>query len=81
MNAEDRDPREILDDLEDADLADLDLPRLEELLISLESAYARLEALEPDDEDSDEYLEWEEDLELMDDLMDGIRERMDDLRE
>ncbi len=81
MNAEDRDPREILDDLEDADLADLDLPRLEELLISLESAYARLEALEPDDEDSDEYLEWEEDLELMDDLMDGIRERMDDLGE
>ena len=81
MNAEDRDPREILDDLEDADLTDLDLPRLEELLISLESAYARLEALEPDDEDSDEYLEWEEDLELMDDLMDGIRERMDDLRE
>ena len=81
MNAEDRDPREILDDLEHADLAELDLPRLEELLISLESAYARLEALEPDDEDSDEYLEWEEDLELMDDLMDGIRERMDDLRE
>ncbi|MCR5296238.1 MAG: hypothetical protein K6E17_02400 [Clostridiales bacterium] len=72
---------ESLGELEDIDLEGLDIPDLKRILGDLAILYARLEGMEPDDEDSDEYDEWQENLELVDDLMDGIHERIDDLTE
>ncbi len=49
----------------------------EALLRRLEALYTVLSAPEPEDEDSDETLDWEALLEDMDDMMDDLRDRLD----
>lgn len=55
----------------------------EELLLlipRIEALYDRLQDEEPEDDDpeSEEYLAWEEDLEMLDDLLDDIQDLLDE---
>ena len=68
-----------MDDLEDLCIRDMSLPELRALLDQLNVLYDEQQGLEPDEEDSDEYDEWQEGLELIDDLIDDIRDRIDEL--
>ena len=74
-----------LEDLDNLRIEEMNADELRELLARLEELYDEISAMEPDepddDEESDEYDEWQENLELVDDLMDGIHERIDDLTE
>ncbi len=52
-------------------------PEAEKTLRRLEEIYDVLAGFEPEDEESEETLEWEALLEDMDDMMDEIRDRLD----
>ena len=67
-----------LDQLDDLDPEAMSGPELVLLLEHLNQLYDELQPLEPEDEDSDEYLAWEEDLEYLDDLMDDIRDCLEE---
>lgn len=67
------------EDLYDIDPDSMDVPGLRALLSRLDDLYENQQALEPDDEESDEYAEWEEFLEDIDDLIDDIRDRLDEM--
>ena len=58
-----------------------DIPedKLEDILAQIEDIYSDLEQEEPEDADSEEYYEWSEMLEALDDLMDEIQERIDEM--
>lgn len=49
---------------------------LNDLFAQAEALYRELLAIEPGDEDCDEYIAWEEDLETLDDFMDDIQDRL-----
>lgn len=68
-------------DWETALSLDVDAYNKEELpalLPLLETLYGEMEAEEPEDAESEEYYEWAEMLEEMDDLMDEIRDRLEE---
>jgi hypothetical protein len=67
-----------LDQLDDLDPEAMSGPELVLLLEHLNHLYDELQPLETEDEDSDEYLAWEEDLEYLDDLMDDIRDCLEE---
>ena len=65
-----------LNDLPDLDL--LDPQSLKDLYTQLEGLYADVELQEPEDEDSDDYEAWLDDLDEIEDLMEEIEERLED---
>ena len=67
------------DDLDDLDLDSMTVAGLNDLLVRLDQLYDHQQALEPGEEDSDAYDEWEESLEEIDDLIDDIRDRLEEL--
>ena len=65
-----------IEDAEDMDLDGLSAEELNALQMEAEKLYQQVLDAEPEDEDSDEYAEWEENLEILDDLMDDIQDRL-----
>ena len=47
----------------------------------LEEKIARLDAIEPADEESDEYDDWADQHEDLEDLLDEVEDRLDELQE
>ena len=68
------DEREGLDDL---DLDRLSPAELRALYGRIQATYPVLEAQAPEDESSEAFLLWEEDLEQLDDFLDELAERLD----
>ena len=68
--------QEELDGLDDLDLDSMDEGALRALLARVRLTYPVMEAREPADEASEEYLLWEEDLETLDDYIDELTERL-----
>ena len=65
-----------LDALDDLDLDALDAPAMRKLLARVELTYPVLESQEPEDDTSEEYLLWQENLETLDDYIDELTERL-----
>ena len=65
-----------LDALDDLDLDALDEPAVRKLLARVELTYPVLESQEPEDDTSEEYLLWQENLETLDDYIDELTERL-----
>ena len=66
------------EDLDNLDPDLLTVQEMKDLLIRLDSLYENMQALEPEDMESEEYDEWEDSLEEIDDLIDDIRDRLED---
>ena len=69
--------REELDQLDELDLDAMTENQLRILLVRVRTTYPLLEQTQPADEDSEEYLLWQEDLETLDDYIDELSERLD----
>ena len=67
---------EELDGLDDLDLDSMTEDELRQLLRRVELTYPVVEEREPEDETSEEYLLWQEDLETLDDYIDELTERL-----
>ena len=67
------DERERLDDL---DLDRLSTGELQLLYERIQATYPLLEKRGPDDDTSEDFLLWEEDLEQLDDFLDELAERL-----
>ena len=67
--------------LEDIDLESMDLHSLQDLFDRLEDLMDTLESEEPEDEDSEEYELWESNTALLEDFMDTVQDRIDELEE
>ena len=67
---------EELDGLDDLDLDSMTEDELRQLLRRVELTYPVVEAREPSDDTSEEYLLWQEDLETLDDYIDELTERL-----
>ena len=67
---------EELETLDDLDLDALDRAALGTLLERIRLTYPVLLAREPGDDTSEEYLLWQEDLEMLDDFIDELTERL-----
>ena len=65
-----------LETLDDLDLDKLDRAALGTLLERIRLTYPVLLAREPGDDVSEEYLLWQEDLEMLDDFIDELTERL-----
>ena len=65
-----------LEALDDMDLDAMDRASLQKLLKRVELTYPVLLAREPGDETAEEYLLWQEDLEMLDDFIDELTERL-----
>ena len=65
-----------LETLDDLDLDKLDRAALGTLLERIRLTYPVLLAQEPGDDASEEYLLWQEDLEMLDDFIDELTERL-----
>ena len=61
----------------DSDLSCMTPERLNRFREELDALYAEIEALEPEDTESEEFLDWEETLEQLDDLMDDVNDSLD----
>lgn len=61
----------------DSDLSSMTPERLNRFREKLDALYAEIEALEPEDTESEEFLDWEETLEQLDDLMDDVNDSLD----
>ena len=61
---------------EEMSLDGLSAEALNALYAQAEALYRELLDQEPEDEDSAEHIEWEEDLETLDDVMDDIQDRL-----
>lgn len=61
----------------DSDLSGMTPERLNRFREKLDVLYAEIEALEPEDTESEEFLDWEETLEQLDDLMDDVNDSLD----
>jgi len=61
----------------DSDLSGMTSERLNRFREKLDALYAEIEALEPEDTESEEFLDWEETLEQLDDLMDDVNDSLD----
>ena len=66
------------EDLDNLDPDLLTVQEMKDLLVRLDSLYENMQALEPEDMESEEYDEWEDSLEEIDDLIDDIRDRLED---
>ena len=69
--------REELDQLDELDLDAMTENQLRILLVRVTTTYPLLEQTQPADEDSEEYLLWQEDLETLDDYIDELTDRLD----
>ncbi len=67
---------EELDGLDELDLDKMDKAALSGLLERIRLTYPVLEAQEPEDDESEEYLLWQENLETLDDYLDELTERL-----
>ena len=67
---------EELDGLDDLDLDSMTEDELRQLLRRVELTSPVVEEREPEDETSEEYLLWQEDLETLDDYIDELTERL-----
>lgn len=67
---------EELDALDELDLDAMDEPALRTLLERIQLTYPVLEAEEPQNAESEEYLLWQENLETLDDYLDELTERL-----
>ena len=67
---------EELDGLDELDLDMMDKAALSGLLERIRLTYPVLEAQEPEDDESEEYLLWQENLETLDDYLDELTERL-----
>ena len=67
---------EELETLDDLDLDALDRAALGTLLERIRLTYPVLLAREPGDDASEKYLLWQEDLEMLDDFIDELTERL-----
>lgn len=67
---------EELDGLDELDLDMMDKAALSSLLERIRLTYPVLEAQEPEDDESEEYLLWQENLETLDDYLDELTERL-----
>ena len=61
----------------DSDLSGMTPERLNRFSEKLDALYAEIEALEPENTESEEFLDWEETLEQLDDLMDDVNDSLD----
>ena len=61
----------------DSDLSGMTPERLNRFREKLDALNAEIEALEPEDTESEEFLDWEETLEQLDDLMDDVNDSLD----
>lgn len=61
------------------DLDEMDLSALQEYHKELESVLQRLDAAEPKSQSSDAYEQWAEEHEDLEDLIDEVLDRMDDM--
>lgn len=68
-------------DEEAPDIDDMNVEELEAYREELEEKIARLDAIEPDDEESDEYDDWADQHEDLEDLLDEVEDRLDELQE
>ena len=68
-------------DEETPDIDDMNVEELEAYREELEEKLARLDAIEPDDEESDEYDDWADQHEDLEDLLDEVEDRLDELQE
>ena len=68
-------------DEETPDIDDMNVEELEAYREELEEKIARLDAIEPDDEESDEYDDWADQHEDLEDLLDEVEDRLDELQE
>lgn len=59
----------------------LTLPQLEAWLQELKATQRELDAEEPEDMDTEEHEDWAVEREALEDLMDAIRDAMDELQE
>ena len=67
---------------EDApDIDDMTVEELEAYREELEEKIARLDAIEPADEESEEYDDWADQHEDLEDLLDEVEDRLDELQE
>ena len=69
--------RDELETLDDTDLDALGPDAQRTLLSRIRATYPLLLKEEPSDSGSDEYLLWEEELEMLDDFIDELTERLD----
>ena len=63
------------EDLEDLDVSALQPEERSELRRQAEALYADLESREPEDEESEEYYAWLEQLDALEDLLEDLAER------
>ena len=63
----------------ESDLSRMSPDKLTVFQKNLNTVYSEIESLEPEDPDSEEFLDWEETLELLDDLTDDVNDRLDSL--
>lgn len=68
-------------DEEVPDIDEMTIEELEAYREELEEKIARLDAIEPDDEESDEYDDWADQHEDLEDLLDEVEDRLDELQE
>ena len=68
-------------DEETPDIDDMNVEELEAYREELEEKIARLDAIEPDDEERDEYDDWADQHEDLEDLLDEVEDRLDELQE
>ncbi len=65
-----------LEQLDDLDLDTMDLSALRVLLDRINLTYPLIAASEPAEVDSEDYLIWQENLEMLDDFIDELNERL-----
>ena len=65
-----------LDALDELNLNLMSVPALRMLLERVRLTYPVIEAQEPEDEETEEYLLWQENLETLDDYLDELTERI-----
>lgn len=68
-------------DEEALDIDDMTVEELEAYREELEEKIARLDAIEPADEESEEYDDWADQHEDLEDLLDEVEDRLDEISE
>ena len=66
---------------EDLDLEDKTSEELNDLLVELQRRLEIILGDEPDDDESDEYEEWEDEISRLEDMINQVQEALDDLEE
>lgn len=63
------------------DIAELTIEELKAYRVELEEKIAQLDAIEPVDEEGEEYDNWADEHENLEDLIDEVADRLDELQE